>query len=236
MEKRAEQEAQRRWIREILTDPRYNGKPTRLADAAGVRPSTINRFLKGKNVTHSLSLSTLRSISKVSGKPIPLELYPRDAEPESNVDQSRRIQVPVRETLTSWIDVYGTAVCGEAQTGDFALNGQVVDRVRRPPALEGATGVFGIYVLGDSMEPRYENGDLVFIHPGRPVTVGSDVLVEMHAHEGDSHGAAYLKRLAKRTGGYLLLEQFNPPRQIKVPMKQVKHIYRVMRPVELFGV
>lgn len=232
MDKVIEQEAQRRWLRAVLAQTGW--LPTQLARKAGVTPSTINRFLNDEKVTHSLSLPTLKKISEASGIAIPLDLLPRVAEAEYNVDQDRRANIPGRETLTSRIDVYGTAACGEGR-GDFELNGEVVDRVRRPPALEGAAGVFGIYVVGDSMEPRYEHGDLVFIHPGRPATVGGDVLVELHGEEGNG-GAAYLKKLVRRTADHIVLEQYNPPKQIKISTRQVKHIYRVLRPVELFGV
>ncbi len=62
-----------------------------------------------------------------------------------------------------------------------SFTGQVIDTVRRPPALKGIEDAFAIFVTGTSMEPRYFEGDLLFVHPTRPPEPGCDVLVELHA-------------------------------------------------------
>ena len=74
---------------------------------------------------------------------------------------------------------------------------------------------YAVYVVGASMEPRYFAGELVMIHPGKPVTLGAFVLVQKRPkHDGDPP-LAVIKRLVKRTASKVTLEQFNPAQELR---------------------
>ena len=136
--------------------------------------------------------------------------------------------------LPADVEVYGVAVGGG--DGEFAFNGTVIDYVRRPPNISDARTVFAIYVIGDSMSPRFEHGDLIYVHKARPPRLGDDVVVELFG-EAEAPGPCYVKRLLKRTAQRVVLRQFNPPRDdIEVPVERVKHVYRVLTTGELLGV
>src|ERR1051325_1905323 len=115
-------------------------------------------------------------------------------------------------------------VMGIAEGGDegWSLwNGDIVDYIQRPPTLSGAPQGYATYVFGTSMEPRYHPGEIIYVHPGRPVTVGSYVLVQVRAkHEGEPPGAL-VKRLSRRTAQKIVLEQFNPARTFEIPIRDV---------------
>jgi len=135
--------------------------------------------------------------------------------------------------------------------GDFTLNGQVVDYVRRPPGLAHTSDAFALYVEGESMWPWREAGSLVVVHPARPPRIGDHVVVELTAPlpedldggelDGEERGAprpadraCYVKRLLARDAKGLRLGQYNPPRDdIAVPLSQVSALYRVMEWEEL---
>lgn len=72
MEKADEQSAQRDYLRAVLAKTGWT--PTRLARAARLAPSTINRFLKDETVTHALKAQTLSAVAEASGVPLPVEL------------------------------------------------------------------------------------------------------------------------------------------------------------------
>lgn len=144
------------------------------------------------------------------------------------------VELPAPAGLPRNVPLRGTAACGEA--GDFEFNGEIVDYVRRPPGIAAARNVFAVYVTGDSMAPRFEAGELVFVHPDKPPVTGCDVLVELHGHDGQP-GPCYIKRLLRRTPTKLVLRQFNPPRDdIELPLAKVRVIYRILTPSELLGV
>lgn len=131
------------------------------------------------------------------------------------------------------VPVYGTAVGGV--DSEFSFNGTVIDYVRRPPGLAHVEGAFAIYVTGDSMEPRYEPGELVYVNPSRPAAPGDDVLIEMAAPESGEPAPCYIKRLVRRHASRVECRQFNPPRDLEYPTAAISQIHRIMRPTELFG-
>lgn len=138
---------------------------------------------------------------------------------------------------TGWaprdLPVLGIAVGGE--DAGFEFNGQTVDHVARPPALAGTAQAFALYVASDSMAPRFEPGELVFVHPSRPPQPGCDVVIEMAGAHGQP-GRCYIKRLRRRTADAILAEQFNPPRSdLRYPLDRVRRVMRILTLAELFG-
>jgi phage repressor protein C with HTH and peptisase S24 domain len=133
---------------------------------------------------------------------------------------------PSRAALAEKLKVLGMAECGA--DGWSLWNGDVIDMVDRPASLAGVASAYAVYVVGASMEPRYYPGELVLIHPGKPVTLGAFVLVQRKPrHDGDPP-LAVIKRLAKRTLSKITLEQFNPPRTFDIRNDDIVSIHRVV--------
>jgi phage repressor protein C with HTH and peptisase S24 domain len=122
--------------------------------------------------------------------------------------------------------VLGMAECGP--DGWSLWNGEVIEMTSRPPNLAGAMLAYAVYVVGDSMEPRYHSGELVYVHPGRPVDVGAYVLVQVKPrHDGDTPRAV-VKRLLRRSATKVTLEQFNPKKAIELKASDILSMHRVV--------
>jgi phage repressor protein C with HTH and peptisase S24 domain/lambda repressor-like predicted transcriptional regulator len=143
--------------------------------------------------------------------------------PESNVSNFAQIGPP---DFSNMVNVLGATEAGS--DGSFEWNGQPIDRVPRPPFLAGATQGYALFVAGSSMEPRYHPGETIFVHPGKPVTIGSYVVVQVRPPEGEPTPRAFLKRLVRRTAKTLFLEQFNPRKPFEIPAADVLSIHRVV--------
>ena len=78
------------------------------------------------------------------------------------------------------------------------------------------------------MEPRYYPGEMIYVHPGRLVTVGSYVLVQLRAKSGGKLPLALIKRLAKETRAKIVLEQFNPAELFAVALKDIVSMHRII--------
>jgi hypothetical protein len=127
------------------------------------------------------------------------------------------------------IRVLGMAECG---SGGWSLwNGEVIDVIDRPGSLSGVPDAYAVYIVGTSMEPRYHPGEMVHIHPGKPLAVGDYVLVQRRGKKGEPP-AAVVKRLAKRTGTKIVMEQFNPPGFFEVKNADIVSIHRVVGSAE----
>lgn len=119
-------------------------------------------------------------------------------------------------------------MCEGGPDGWNLFNGEVVQYIKRPDNLAGVPNAYAVFVSGHSMEPRYWPGELVHVHPGKPIGPGNYVLVQRKpAQEGDPP-LAVVKRLVKRTASKVVLEQHNPSKHIEVPASEVVSIHRVV--------
>ena len=124
------------------------------------------------------------------------------------------------------LPVLGMAECGP--DGWTMWNGDVIDTIPRPSNLFGAPKAYAVYIVGDSMEPRYYAGELAHIHPGKPITIGAFVLVQIRPeHDGDTPKAV-LKRLVKRSTTKIVLEQYNPPKKFEIKTDDIVSLHRVV--------
>ncbi|HJT44312.1 MAG TPA: helix-turn-helix domain-containing protein [Rhizomicrobium sp.] len=131
-----------------------------------------------------------------------------------------------RGATTEKLKVLGMAECGS--DGWSLWNGDVIDLIDRPAGLIGVPNAYAVYVVGASMEPRYHPGEVVHIHPGRPVDVGAYVLVQRRPKANGEAPLAVIKRLAKRTGAKIVLEQFNPPKTFEIRTADIVSLHRVV--------
>ncbi len=137
--------------------------------------------------------------------------------------------------IQSWpknLPVLGTAAGSE--TGAMQIDQNVIDYVRRPPGLDSASDAYGIYVIGDSMEPRFPSGELCLVHPHRPPRPGDDVVIQVQNQNNDGT-EAFLKRLVRRGPGEVICSQFNPPKELVFATASVIAVHKVMPLHELLG-
>lgn len=197
------------WIRDGLKKPGKTQKG--LAVALGVDPAAISRLLVGTRQLKAAEIEKAQ-IYLSGGSSLP--------QPKSSPSYSQQ------EGTTDKIRVLGMAECGA--DGWALFNGEVVDMVNRPPSLAGAPNGFAVYVVGTSMAPRYEPGEVVYIHPGRPVTPGCYVLVQTVPLEDGAAPRAVIKRLVRRSGAKVTLEQFEPPKTFNINVSEIVSIYKVV--------
>lgn len=113
---------------------------------------------------------------------------------------------------TGKIPVYDQAVGGVE--GEFLMNGEKLYDVMAPPNVTEASGAYGVEVAGDSMFPRYDDGEILFIDPTRRVKRGDYVVAQIQNGESDPI-MAYVKRFISRNSQKLILEQLNPNKNLE---------------------
>ncbi|MBR45994.1 MAG: hypothetical protein CMM31_05875 [Rhodospirillaceae bacterium] len=97
----------------------------------------------------------------------------------------------------------------------------------------GAQGVYALFVEDDTMVPRYEPGELIFVSPHRPADSGDDVVIVLN--NGDGQGVASVKRLLRRNNEEIVAEQFNPQSEIRIDLNATDSIHLVLRMADLYG-
>jgi SOS-response transcriptional repressor LexA len=134
--------------------------------------------------------------------------------------QPRLSDVAIPSSPTRDLPVIG-AVKGGSE-GFYFNEGEPKEFVIRPASLAGASNAFALYVDGDSMEPRYFAGEILYVNPNRPLTRNCFVAVEM------ADGRGMIKQFLRRSDDQIVLHQFNPAKDIRIPTRDVKRIYRII--------
>ncbi len=92
----------------------------------------------------------------------------------------------------------------------------------RPANLDGVRSAYAIYMVGDSMEPRYEQGWLLHVNPFKPPIRGRDVVVYK------SGQAVLIKQFIGWQGDELVLRQLNPDETLRIPRVEVVECHLVV--------
>lgn len=138
------------------------------------------------------------------------------------------------------LPVYGSSLGaprdfdGKAIEQTMLNTANVVDHIKRPAILHGQNFAYALWVQGVSMEPRYEDGDTIYVTNSlhaKPPRIHDDVVVyirDMEEDDGLSATGVLVKRLVRRTASYVELQQFNPPETFRIPADRVLRMDRVI--------
>lgn len=217
-----------------------------LARELVVSPAAISQWEAGKTMPTADNLLAVMRILDLKGPAFDNQLFEagrqlalqtvehiRSEQTEaSNVRAADARSFGEIDILARDVPVYGSAVAGE--DADFSLNGTETDRVARPVGLANAKGIFALYTVNDSMYPAWRENSLFFVNPHRRPSIGDDVVVELISDDPGVPGKAYLKRLKARTPTKIVVEQFNPPKDIEFERGAVR-LYRVIPWEEALG-
>lgn len=125
-----------------------------------------------------------------------------------------------------YIPLYGHAVGGI--DGEFILNGNKLDEILAPPGLSPAHGAYAVICAGESMVPRYFDGETIYVDPETRVRRGDFVVAQIHnPKDPDGPPLAYIKRFVRHNDNELVLEQFNPAKELRFPHAMVVSVHFV---------
>ena len=210
-------------MRAILARQGRSGEE--VAQAAGLGRSAVNDILSGRSKRPRYD--TLLRIAKVLN--VPVEQLTGEARPApipANLpaDPDSPLAVPAPTPGARDLPVLGEARGGE--NGFFLTNGDVLAYAERPPALRNVRHAYALVMRGTSMEPRYFEGELLCIHPLRPVHRDNFVHIELH------DGRSYVKQFLRRDDEWLWVRQLNPEATVQFRNMDIKHCRRIIATAE----
>jgi phage repressor protein C with HTH and peptisase S24 domain len=226
----------------------------KIGAAIGKDRTAVTRLFKGERQLQVREIKILSDLLQAHSNPIVAADSTRDfagAVPPTNVRFAEGVPSALDQAHL-WprdFPVVGTALGADLQFEDEGrpllieqteiMVADTIDFIKRPPALAGTKRAYALYVIGSSMEPRFDPGTLVYVDPRRPPSINDDVVVQLrdgNGHDGDDRVVcALLKRLIRRSANYIELAQYNPNLTFKVPMTQVSEIHRVVPFSEIIG-
>lgn len=177
----------------------------------GLRPEVAERAARIYGV----------SMGDIYDRPLSMKSDSRHILPEPNA----KMGGGVRFDGGARIPVYGQAMSGE--DGEFVLNGNQIADVLAPPELQGVRDAYAVYVVGESMEPRYFAGETVYVNPHLPVRRGDYVVIQVRRGNDETpHG--FIKRFISRDKDRVRLEQHNPATSVEFPTADVVSVHRII--------
>jgi len=197
------------------------------ADALGVSASTYRAHENGQN---NFDLEEAQSYAKRFDADA---IYIMTGAPAGNIinlSHNSRIESPnatILNRLSGYgrsIPVYGQAVGGV--DGEFEMNGNILYEVMAPPVLSHVSNAYAVAIAGDSMSPRYEDGETCFVDPTRRVKKGDYVIAQIRLEE-DGPLLAFVKKFVRHNAEELVLEQFNPPKTLKFETATVHSVHYI---------
>jgi phage repressor protein C with HTH and peptisase S24 domain len=125
-----------------------------------------------------------------------------------------------------FLKLYSSALAGPL--GEFMLDAESAGTIPAPPILNDVQDAYAVHIVGESMDPRYSAGEIVYVHPWKPVRKGDYVVVQLYNDGREGAVAGMVKRFVRQTNDEVVLEQLNPAKEIKLSAKAVKSIHRIV--------
>lgn len=132
------------------------------------------------------------------------------------------IRRPRRRVAAGKLPVLGYAAAGDPDR--LVMLAEVVGEVDTPPKLIGVENAYALYVYGKSMIPRYYPGELVFVHPTKPLTADCFCVVQVGKNEPEGG----LIKQFKSWGEKLVVAQFNPDETLTFDSEEVFDVHRIV--------
>jgi phage repressor protein C with HTH and peptisase S24 domain len=114
----------------------------------------------------------------------------------------------------------------EGGPGEMVVNTDPIETVQRPWYLGNVREGYAVLVVGDSMEPVFEAGDMAIVNPRLAPLRGTDVILV--AHEEHGQFTATIKRLVSWNQKEWQLRQYNPRRDFTLSRREWPKALRVV--------
>ena len=224
------------WFYEALG--RIGASQADLARQLRLAPSAVSRMLNGERQVKLLEAAQIAAFLGVPPEEVMRHAGEEASEPRPVIpgrrgrppgSRSRRLAqspdgaprpFPSAPPRADSIPIRSAARGGGEQ--EMFLGDGPIGYTPRPSNLDGVRGAYAIYMVGDSMEPRYQQGWLLHVNPFKPPTRGRDVVV----YKKD--GAALIKGFVRWDGEVLILQQLNPAQELRVPRAEVSECHLVV--------
>ena len=201
-----------------------------LARRSGVSQPTINGILNSKQ-------SSSRKIGSIA-RALGLQVWDLDPSllergddhplpPTAAARQPAGYRAPPPFLGARDLPIYSAV---EGGPGEVVVSTDPIDLVPRPWYLGEVRDGYGVVVVGESMVPVYEPGDIVIVNPRLPPMKGKHHILTSGDTDGEFIGT--IKKVVGWTDAEWRLEQYNPPdgqaRQFSLPKAKFPRAVRVV--------
>ncbi len=115
------------------------------------------------------------------------------------------------------------AVARGGRDQEMFLEDGPIDWIPKPTYLQSARNPYAVYVVGESMMPRFRPAQLLHINPHKPPTPGAGVVVAKHGN------VVLIKEFVRRTPEGVWLREYQPvDREFSVINEELEAVHTVV--------
>ena len=195
----------------LMREAGYN--PRSLSLAAGLGITAVRDIIDGRIA--SPRYATLEALARVLGIAVAQLIGS-----ETSADAAPSQPAPTERDFP----VYGAAQGGP--DGAMLVSSDPIQQMMRPDPLMTVRAGYGVYVVGESMSPAYEQGDIALVHPALPPRRNADVILVRHEADGTPH--VLIKRLLGWDEDHWRLRQYNPPEDFTLPRAEWTEVQAIV--------
>ncbi|MGH7113411.1 MAG: LexA family transcriptional regulator [Stellaceae bacterium] len=210
------------WFHQALE--RTGATQADLARHLRLAPSAVSRMLKGERQMKPLEQAQIAAFLDVSPEEVLNHIIQRPiSPPPGEAPRAGRGRPPGAGAGSAHAaDRIPVRSGGRGGADQEMFLNDPISYTPRPANLSGVREAYAIYMVGDSMEPRYEQSWLLHVNPFKPPTRGRDVVVYK---EGN---IVLIKQFVGWEGDTLVLRQLNPPDTLRIPRSEVRECHLVV--------
>lgn len=97
-----------------------------------------------------------------------------------------------------------------------------VRMIERPHWLAGVPKAVAVQIIGESMIPRYRDGEVVFVNMSMPPAKGKDCI--FNTRDGFTH----IKQFLKADKEFYYFHQWNPDTEFNIHRRDIENIYQIV--------
>jgi DNA-binding Xre family transcriptional regulator len=194
--------------------------PAALSRAIGKGPTFIHDFLRGQS--KSFKAGVLVEIEReLRCKPGELSQIGGNVS-SAVLDSPSPEHAEISAFTSRRLPVYGRPNIGTRP--GLIMDSKPVDFTPAPSSLEGVEGAYAVYVPDGLMAPRYLAGEMAYVHPARPITIGCFALIRFRGEPP----TACIRRIVRIAAGEIEVEQFAPAKTERFERREIDLLHRVI--------
>lgn len=182
-----------------------------LARHLGLPPSAVSRMLRGERQMKLLEAVQTAQFLGVTQEDVLRRAGDTEAPPPEPARRGRPPRPAIAFAPPHRPDTMPIRSAGRGGNDQqMFLEDGPIGYTPRPANLAGVRDAYAIYMVGDSMEPRYSQGWLLHVNPFKPPIRGRDVVV----YKKDQ--AVLIKQFVGWNDEALVLRQLNPDETLRI--------------------
>lgn len=203
----------------------------KLAKAIGASQATVAKIEQGLVQSSSLLPAIIRELNLDASQ------FPEDAFGRVGADAPRAASRPQQQLpefardpaywaaaagLVGDVPLYASAEGGQ---GALLIERDSIGTVKRPPLLQGVKDGYAIYLVGESMSPEFEPGDILMVNPRLPVLANTSCVFYARS---DDEPKAMVKRFLSATEDEWRVRQFSPDKEFNLGRAEWETRHRIV--------